>query len=30
MTGILEYRHSIAGVLALATGLTLFYLYPVP
>src|SRR5271163_3927273 len=30
MTGILEYRHSIAGVLALATGLTLFYLYPFP
>ncbi|MGC1105502.1 MAG: hypothetical protein WA876_03115 [Candidatus Acidiferrales bacterium] len=30
MTDILEYRHSIAGVLALATGLTLFYLYPFP
>jgi len=30
MSDILEYRHSIAGVLALATGLTLFYLYPFP
>src|ERR1700733_11085336 len=30
MTGILEYRHSIAGVLALVTGLTLFYLCPFP
>ena len=27
---MLEYRHSIAGVLALGTGLTLSYLYPFP
>src|SRR5215469_5039832 len=30
MNGILDYRHSVAGVLALGTGLTLSYLYPFP
>jgi hypothetical protein len=30
MIGILDYRHSVAGVLALGTGLTLSYLYPFP
>ena len=30
MNGILDYRHSVAGGLALATGLTLSYLYPFP
>ena len=30
MSGILDYRHAIAGVLALGTGLTLSYLYPFP
>ena len=30
MRGILDYRHSIAGLLALGTGLTLSYLYPFP
>ena len=30
MNGVLDYRHSVAGVLALGTGFALSYLYPFP